>query len=658
MDERLGQLVQEAGRCVLGMFFLCLSLVILPLPLQAAPPESTDLETQLLKHRRDPTWRARRGAVDSLLYLNRLAARDTRAQHWRGVATRFLQRLEAGENPYTQAKGDILPRAYRSPLSQSLQGYAVYLPPNYDPAKAWPLYVALHGGSSNGNLFLGVVLGNNMPWQAYKEHLWDHYRPRWSPDWIVVAPDGFGQVMWRWMGERDVLDVIADVQRHYHVDPERVVLGGLSNGGVGSYAIGTRHAWRFSVVQAMAGAPSWLQYTGGKPTRAEKRAILPWSALHLAPNIRNTRFEFYHGRTDPGPMRPPFVEAFSKRLKALGLPHHQTWYNAGHDILYLVHRHGKRYAALAEHQRPTQPTKVYLVTSDYRAARQFWLEVTRIQHYPQQVALEAELQGKVLRVAAPDAVQGLRLYVQDAPLPAEVVLKVNDQELYTGSSAALGDRLELYRDAEQWHLGFAPKEGLVKRPGLSGPLTDAYVEPMVHVYGTQVPEDTAALKQAAQKGARGWPLWLWHFRQPVLADHEVDEALMQRAHLVLYGNRRNHRLLAKVHADPKRAPPIRCAWSKVAEANAHALSIGARSFAGASVGVRYIYPNPLAADRYIIVQSACNQAAAVGRGNNLPDFVPDYVVYDAKTTAKRARLISGKQRALLMGYFNDRWQLP
>ena len=160
-------------------------------------------------------------------------------------------------------------------MSPTLQGYAVYIPPDYDPSRRYPLYVALHGGSSNGNLFLGVVLGNNMDWETYSQHLYDEYTPRWSPDWIVVAPTGFGQMMWRWMGERDVLDVIDDVRRHYSVDDNRVVLGGLSNGGVGSYAIGARHAWRFAAVHAMAGAPSWIQYLGGRVTATERLGSSP-----------------------------------------------------------------------------------------------------------------------------------------------------------------------------------------------------------------------------------------------------------------------------------------------------------------------------------------------------------------------------------------------
>ena len=124
---------------------------------------------------------------------------------------RYLASAEQGQDPYPLERGKIVSRGYRSPISLRVQGYTVYVPPDYTPDKQWPLMIVLHGGSSNGNLFLGVVLGNNMNWKEYDSHLWDNYQPRWSPHWIVAAPDGYGQVLWRWMGEQDVLDVI---ERH------------------------------------------------------------------------------------------------------------------------------------------------------------------------------------------------------------------------------------------------------------------------------------------------------------------------------------------------------------------------------------------------------------------------------------------------------------
>ena len=245
----------------------------------------------------------------------------------------------------------------------------------------------------------------------------DEYTARWTPDWIVVAPTGYGQVLWRYMGEQDVLDVLDDVQRHYPIDPQRVVLAGLSNGGVGTYAIGTRHAWRFSHVQAMAGAPSWLQYLG-RTSAIDRQVVTPWSGLHLAENTANTRFYYYHGLTDGGPMRPEFVRAFSTRMRELGVPNNETWLDAGHDILNMAMRHGRRFEQLTAPRDP-RPADVRLVSGDYRAARQHWIEVTRFAQFNTMGSARGRVNERALTLTT-ENISALRLHVSDMPFTGEV----------------------------------------------------------------------------------------------------------------------------------------------------------------------------------------------------------------------------------------------
>ena len=572
---------------------------------------------------------------------HRDAARD-----WERRAVRYVGEAESGVDPFQSRRGEILNRGYRSRLSERLQGYAVYLPPDYDPSRSWPVYIALHGGSSNGNLFLGVVMGRNVAWEEYRESIYDQFRPRWHAPMIVVAPDGFGQVMWRWMGEQDVLDVIADVSRAYNVDTNRIVLGGLSNGGVGAYALGTRHAWRFSAVQAMAGAPSWLQYVGGRPEPAELTAIRMLSGLDHAQNMNNTRFHYYHGRNDGGPMRPAYVERLDRLIAEEQISAQGTWFEAGHDILYRVLRHGRAFEGLSTLRRDPRPTRVTLNTSDYRAARQHWLEVTRFMDYPKRARLVGELQEAVFSIEA-ENVRAFRVRLSDTPFEGDRIrVVVNDESVFEGAASGLGQAFNVRFTDQGWSLGLPVEEGLAKRPGLSGPLTDAYYEPTIHVYGTGGDaSEGEALMQAARSGARGWPLWLWDFTQPVMADHEVTPALMQANNLVLYGNSGNNLLLARMDSNL----PIRV--------EGDAVVVGGRRFAGSGVGARFIYPNPLAADRYVTVQTGVS-AAAVLSGHRLPDFVPDWVVYNEQTTRRRSRLVTSRAPALAMGFFDSSWALP
>ncbi|MDQ3033760.1 MAG: extensin family protein [Myxococcota bacterium] len=571
---------------------------------------------------------------------------------WRATAARYLEAARAGRDPYLEQGGRITNRGYRSQVSDAVQGYAVYLPPGYDPSRRYPLLIMLHGGSSNGNLFLGVVLGNNMDWLTYSEHLWDEYTPRWSPEWIVVAPDGFGQVLWRWMGEQDVLDVVDDVQRHYSVDENRVVLGGLSNGGVGAYAIGMRHAWRFSMVLAIAGAPSWLQYTGGSPAPEETRLLHQVSGMHLVENSVNTDFRFFHGSRDGGPMRPRYVQEMEAHMRGLGLEPQVRWYDHGHDLLYLVHRHGRSYADWAQVVRDPAPREVRVVTADYRANRQHWVTVTRIEDYPRLARVRAVAEDGAI-TAQTEHVLELALDLRDAPVGQGDALRIaiDGTEAYAGPRARLGHVIHLAREGGRidgaWRLGFLPREEgrLEKVPGLSGPLTDPYRDGMIHVYGTQDAAATADLQAAAQRGARGWPLWLWQHQQRVVADTEVTDEMMRRSHLVLYGTPGANSVLERMQGQL----PIRV--------TSEGVQVGERTYRGAGVGTRFVHPNPLAPSRYVIVQAAPTTAGVQG-GHNLPDFLADWVVYDGSTTRTRQRLISGRNGQVAMGFFDRFWSLP
>jgi predicted esterase len=632
-----------------------LSVAIALLAVFAAPSGAQEkVDTAALRQRLEALSKARpssvpEGALLSIEYVIDVAERIRKsfpkdAPEWETRARRYLDAAEQGRDPFVQKDelGRIVSRGYSSPISQRIQGYTVYVPPNYTPDKAWPLMIVLHGGSSNGNLFLGVVLGNNMNWKEYDEHLWHRYEPRWSPDWIVVAPDGYGQVLWRYMGEQDVLDVLSDVQKHYNVDPARVALSGLSNGGIGAYAIGSRHAWRFSVVQAIAGAPSWILYAGeASVAEPEAKIMRSLSAIDLAENWFNTDFRYYHGNVDPGPMRPLFIERLDKSVKARGIPHRGQWFEAGHDLLYMVQRHGKVYADLKDSRQKQKPADVHVVSGDYRAARQHWLEITRFHQYPDLAKLEGHATADALAIKT-DNVDAFAIDMASVPSGESTQLRVDGTQIFQGKTRELGQRVQVVKDGT-WKLGAPKVQGLEKKPKLSGPISDAYFERMVHVYGTKNAAHEKELKKLAEKGAKGWPLWLWTVDQEVVADRDLTADQRQNAHLVLYGTPGDNSVLDEIAGQL----PIKV--------DGEALVAGDKRFQGKGLGTRFIYPNPKNPERYVIVQTGPT-LDGVRRGHHLPDFVPDYVIYDARTTGARARLVPAKA-PLSRGYFDARWRL-
>lgn len=577
------------------------------------------------------------GTLVGLEHLARVAERhrERTPSPWIGRLDRYLAEAEAGRDPYvTEARGEITVRAYRSALSERLAGYAVYVPPGYDPARRYPLLVALHGGSSNGNLFAALALGARVSFTDYRRYWWTVHAPRLAPEWIVIAPDGFGNSMWRYYGERDALDAIADACARYSVDAERVVLFGLSNGGLGSFNIGTRHAWRFSAVVPLAGAPGWSHYTGGAPSERERRVLEPLSGWSLIENARNTHLHAHHGRTDPGPMRPRYVEELAAHTDVLEVPFTLDWYATGHDLVVPVQRDGRVFDEEAERRRDPSPASVTLVTGDYRAARQHWVEVTRIDDYPSIVAVEARREAARIVVSTRGSLRALRLHEVRA---REVVIDGARVPLEGATGA-----VDLVRGEGGWRVGAPRARG--KRPGVSGPLGDALYEPLLHVYGTGG-ERPHLLREAAERGARGFFENLHDVVQPVVADTDVTDAQLAGAHVVLYGSPRSNTVLARI-ADRL---PIRVA--------ADGVSVGAQRYGGAHVGVRFLYPSPFGAGRYVIVQAAA-RSEAVAAGHRLPAFLPDWVVYDARRLpARPGNLPTARSRHVAAGFFDDAWRL-
>ena len=74
------------------------------------------------------------------------------------TARAFAEKLAGGEDPWKDRTGAFT-KAYRSEIDGTLQPYGLYVPPSYDPAKAWPMVVGLHGSGSNHLLHRRRVFG-------------------------------------------------------------------------------------------------------------------------------------------------------------------------------------------------------------------------------------------------------------------------------------------------------------------------------------------------------------------------------------------------------------------------------------------------------------------------------------------------------------------
>jgi phospholipase/carboxylesterase len=103
-------------------------------------------------------------------------------------------------------------------------GFSLYVPEYYSPDRTWPLVMALHGGSGNGRGFL-----------------WSWLRDARSLGAILVAPTATGHT-WALMGEDtdtpNLARILDLVRSRWNIDPARLLLSGMSDGGTFCYVTG------------------------------------------------------------------------------------------------------------------------------------------------------------------------------------------------------------------------------------------------------------------------------------------------------------------------------------------------------------------------------------------------------------------------------------
>lgn len=160
--------------------------------------------------------------------------------------------------------------------------FALSIPLTYQPSKGYGLVVCLHGAGFTGEAYL------------------ERWQPRLGDEYLLACPTFPGGAWFTRQAEDLVVATIQSVQRRYHVDPDRIFLTGMSNGGIGAWLIGMHQAPLFAAIAPMASGLDDV--------------LMPFLA-----NLRNTPVYIIHGVKDQV-MPVELSRAIVRELKTLGYP--------------------------------------------------------------------------------------------------------------------------------------------------------------------------------------------------------------------------------------------------------------------------------------------------------------------------------------------------
>lgn len=419
-----------------------------------------------------------------------------------------------------------------SDVDDTEQPYGVYLPYNFDPAKKYPLVIMLHGAGSNHRLALRRVFGkSNLPDENDLEAT--RYFPEWEDiDYIVASPLARGTMGYQSIPEKDVYDVLADVQERFPIDEDRIYLTGLSMGGGGTLWIGLSRPDIWAAIAPVCPAP-------------------PAGTEGLASNALNIPVSIHQGGADPV-VRPEIAREWVERLEDAGAQVEYTEYpGVGHNSWENAYEDEAIFDWFGQFTCNRYPDRVCFSTRWYKYSSAYWVEIGKLT--PAMLAsVDVEFIAPNRIEITTSEVSALTLHLAGhskftADRPVDVTI---DGETI---SASITESLSLNQRDGVWIAAKYNVPANAKRPGAEGPMSETIASRHVYVYGTggdPSPEELQARREQASYATDLSRSTFFGSKPPLIslrtvADNRVRPSDLESSNLVLFGTKETNSIIEK-----------------------------------------------------------------------------------------------------------------
>jgi len=396
--------------------------------------------------------------------------------------------LKVAKTPWAERRGHSV-RGFVSAVDGSVQPYGLVVPADYDPARPMRLNVVLHGSTNARGI------GELLFIRAHDAADNDGGAAPNSP-FIEVHPMGrLGEKAYRFEGETDVDEAIEAVCRNYNIDRSRIVLLGSSRGGVGAWQLGLKRPDRFVAIGPAAAPVDTCEFANS-PWKHFVRLdpLTPWqqAMLHLVDAIDYTAnagmvpVVAVMGDQDPYFSSHLLIEkAFAKESIPFNGIVDQ---GAGHGLSAAARQEQlRRLGEYAAAGTDPFPKHVRFVTWTLRFSRCHWIEVLGLDEHYQRAEIDARVAGDgSITIAEPQNITRFAIHSSAIPGSDESVTIAGLQIALPALVAGVPRPLLFEKQDGKWTCSGPFESALLtgKRPGLQGPLDDAFARPFLCIRGT------------------------------------------------------------------------------------------------------------------------------------------------------------------------------
>lgn len=568
--------------------------------------------------------------------------------------------LSQKTTPWKDRKGKVA-FGYRSRVDGSYQPYGLIVPAGYNAEKPMRLDVVLHGSTRPVGMselrFIsrfdeGDSASSSPPNQSYLE----------------LHPLGRVENCYRWAGETDVFEAIDDVCRRYAVDRDRIVLRGMSMGASGTWHLGLKHPDRFVALGPYCGyvdthrfsetpLPNFVKV--GELPEHQERGLHMLDSIDYAANAGMVPAIACMGEKDI------FFQAhvlMGDAMQREGL----TMVNlispgTGHVIDPVTHAEQmKRIGEFTSAGMNRTPESMRFVTWTLKYSECHWLQIRGLNQHYSRAEFSARMTDDAIKIQKPTNVSrfAIRREWPTSPFNDDVTSTFKRGKL--PKTVSIGEVVIAIPDSQQSakRLTFSLRDGRWqlepseerdrnqgKRPGLQGPIDDAFTTPFLCVRGTGQAWNPVAKSYAEASLKRFSEEWHHYFRGvvPIKDDSAVTDEDLRNRNLILFGDPGSNSLIARA------LPGLAITWTR------EKLRVGETEYPSENHVPALISPNPLpgANGRYVVLNSGHTfREAELNKLNYL--LFPrwgDWAVLKVSDSKDLAT-----EEVIRAGYFNEEWR--
>ena len=552
--------------------------------------------------------------------------------------------LKEGQTPWTTQTGLVV-RGYRSRIDGSIQPYGVVVPGGYLPegATAHRLDIWCHGR--------GETL-TELSFLEQRRRVPGEFTPAGA---FVLHPYGRYCNANKFAGESDLFEALEHMQRQYRIDPDRIVMRGFSMGGAAAWHFTVHHPSRWVASNPGAGfseTPDFLR------TFQDETLTPPWYEQRLwswydcpgyIRNLANCPTIAYSGEIDKQRQAATKMEE-AARDQGFTLTH-----IIGPKAAHRIHPDSKleiaqRLDRIVAKGKDHFPNNLHFATYTLRYPTSHWLTIQGMEHHWNQALVDARVDRPSQKISLTTTnVSAFSLHCPPGDFPmdplAATIVEIDGQGLVAPPPNS--DRSWVVHFAkvnDRWYPAETPYDGLVKRPGLQGPIDDAFLERFIVVRPTGTPSHPAIGKWVETELAHFVTHWRNQFRGELTVrdDTSITEDEIENANLILWGDPASNQLIGKI------ADKLPFRWDN------KTLGIGEKNFDPSTHLPAFIYPNPGSPGHYIVLNSGFTyrEYDYLNNARQVPKL-PDWAVIDTRKAATSK--LPGEISAA--GFFGERWEV-